>query len=72
VIDWGVLAGAVGSAGPTIAAAEAAGDEDDDELEPPPLLPQAAASSASEPTAAAEYTKRNRLATGEYSLTHAR
>jgi hypothetical protein len=55
-----------------MAAAEADGDDVDDELEPPPLLPQAAASSASEPTAAAEYTKRSRLATGEYSLTHAR
>jgi hypothetical protein len=55
-----------------MAADEADGDEDDDEPELPPLLPQAAASSASEPIAAAEYTKRSRLATGEYSLNRAR
>jgi hypothetical protein len=43
-----------------------------DEPPPPPLLPQAAANSASGTTAAAVYTKRIRLVTGEYSFTHAR
>jgi len=37
-----------------------------------PLLPQAAARSATGMTAAAVYTKRFRLATGEYSFSRAR
>ncbi|MGH3395883.1 MAG: hypothetical protein ACRDPO_14465 [Streptosporangiaceae bacterium] len=57
-----------------MAAAGADADEDDDADELPllPLLPQAAARSAIGTTAAAVYTKRIRLATGEYSFTRAR
>jgi hypothetical protein len=48
---------------------------EDDEVLPPPellLLPQAAARSATGTTAIAVYTKRFRLATGEYSFSRAR
>jgi hypothetical protein len=58
-----------------MAAAGADADEDDDaddELPLLPLLPQAAARTAIGTTAAAVYTKRSRLATGEYSFSHAR
>jgi hypothetical protein len=51
---------------------EDADDDDDEELLLLPLLPQAAARNAMGMTAAAVYTKRFRLATGEYSFSHAR
>jgi hypothetical protein len=64
----GVLDGEVGNAGPTIAAALGELDEDGVLGE----LLQAAASTASGTMAAAVYTKRILLATGEYSFSSAR
>jgi hypothetical protein len=68
VIVSGVVAGELGSAGPTCAAADGADDGDVLGLE----LPQAAASTESGTRAAAVHTKRIFLATGEYSFAFAR